>query len=152
MRVICLVLSAAAVVAQVAPRNQAAVAQIGIDLLKLTGRVNDAFRQALVNDMMAAADRAHAPSRAAVTEFVAGLGDALSGKRMSASDAAQLANAIYDVLHSAGDRAFPLEDNLWRAERALAGMNVSRLKAHSISADLGAIGAQVRGLQDTPTQ
>lgn len=152
MRVLCLVFSAAAVVAQVGPRNQAAVAQIGIDLMKLSARVNDPVRQTLVNDIMAAAEKGHAPSRAAVAEFVAGLAGALAGKRILASDAAQLANAIYDVLHSFGERVFPLEDHLWRAERALAAMNVSRVKAQSIAADLGAMGNQIRGAQEAPTQ
>jgi hypothetical protein len=152
MRVLCLLLSAAAVVAQVVPRNQGAIAQIGIDLMKLTGRANDSMRQALVSHIMAAAEKAHAPSRAAVAEFVAGLADALSGRRIGPNDAAQLANAIYDVLHSARERAFPLEDNLWRAERVLVAANVSQLKVRSITENLTAIGTQVRGPQDAPTQ
>ena len=94
MRALCLALWAAVVVAQVAPRNQAAIARIGVSLMKLPGRADGSVRQALVSDLIAAADTTHPPATVALVEFTRRLADGLSGKRISARDAAQLANAI----------------------------------------------------------
>lgn len=152
MRALCLALWAAVVVAQVAPRNQAAIARIGVSLMKLPGRADASVRQALVSDLIAAADTTHPPATVALVEFTRRLADGLSGKRISARDAAQLANAIYDVLHSAGARAFPLEDHLWRVQRVLVAVNVAPLKARSIAESLATLGLQPREGQGASVQ
>jgi hypothetical protein len=152
MRALSLALWAAVVVAQVAPRNQAAIARIGVSLMKLPERADDSVRQALMSDLIAAADKTHPPAQAALAEFIRRLADALSGKQLSARDAAQLANAIYDVLHSAGARAFPLEDHLWRVKRVLVAANVSPLKVRSIMENLEALGIRLREGQDAAVQ
>lgn len=99
---------------------------------------------------MALAEAVHPPSLATVARFAGGLVSTLSDKRLTEPQLSNLARGIVSVLRSAGVANSEFRQAVARTHNALGSLGVSATAAKRLSADLEAIGKDVRGPEDLP--
>jgi len=120
--------------------------------LKDGGSALNSHGTKITEDILNVSEEHHRPSRLAVAMFANGLMNAVQGKQISDTQLSQLATAIVAVMRSAGVATFKLLQSLSRAETVLRSAGVNQNIAKSVSAQLGAIGKEVRGPEDVPVQ
>lgn len=130
----------------------AAVHQLAASLAALrdTGSTRASHQERIANDLMALAEAVHPPSLATVARFAGGLVSTLSDKRLTEPQLSNLARGIVSVLRSAGVANSEFRQAVARTHNALGSLGVSATAAKRLSADLEAIGKDVRGPEDLP--